>query len=606
MRVARLGVGTRSVLVAVVATILLGACSTSVPLDLLDEHALSVEVTRPSEFPALLRVEGPNGFVTEVASGEDLNDLAPGDYVVIAEAVTVAGVRYRATPERQTVKVPGENGRRGRVSVAYEPEDPADPGSGSPEDGGTGTAPGDGGATGGGEAGGGADDGGGSDAGGTPGAGDGGTTPPAAPGFRTFYVDCSAGDDATTGRSPDAAWRTLSRLGGLSLDPGDHVLLRRGCEWVGPLRIPWQGTAERPIVVGAYGDGPRPGIRDSSSNHVDISGQHLVVEHVRAFTTPGTVWTDPSCQDQPVAWRTGFTLQGSARHVTIRFSEAYGNTAGVHVTRGASFNRILHNDLYDNVIMSRNTPGGDDDSGAWGVVLNGTDNEIGHNRFWGNNAWCSYDYGQEGASIEIYEAQRNLIHHNVATNDGTFVEVGSSSFRASAYNTIAFNTYTTDMPISEFVNVHAGGHFGPTLHTHVFNNTVYLPRTERTQGIVCHAGCGPDVMTLRNNVLVVGWKTIYVDGPLVESNNLYWRPGGGPLMQFFGGSARSSTSVVADPRFVSAATGDFRLRSGSPAIGAGTDVGLTFVDHAGDPIHVGSVVHMGSQVPEGMSMAARP
>ena len=107
-----------------------------------------------------------------------------------------------------------------------------------------------------------------------------------------------------------------------------------------------------------YGSGDRPAIRDSSANHVDVRGSHVIVEQLQAYTTPGTVWTDPECEDQPVGWRTGFTIQRGADHVTIRNSLAYGNTAGVHVHRESRFGRVLHNELRDNVIMSRNTNDG--------------------------------------------------------------------------------------------------------------------------------------------------------------------------------------------------------------------------------------------------------
>ncbi len=399
------------------------------------------------------------------------------------------------------------------------------------------------------------------------------------PGSTTYFVDCVTGSDSASGTAPWEAWRTLERLAGTTLRPGDRLLLQRGCVWTGPLRVPWQGTAEWPVTIGAYGEGALPAIRDSSLNHVDVTGSFVVIEQLQAFTSPGAVPVDEQCANQPVGWRTGFTLQHEANNVTIRHSLAYGNTAGIHITRGSRHNRLLNNVLTGNVIMSVNTDdGGSDDSGAWGVVLNGTDNVVAYNRFSGNNAWCSYDFGQEGASIEIYEAQRNLIHHNVSIGDTTFSELGSSDFRDSEDNTFAFNVYVSNLPNSEFLVLRgARAHFGPTPGTRVFHNTAYLTHPEETQGVVCYSGCGPDVLELRNNIIWAEWKGLFADAPLAESNNLFWNSRGRPLLQFFGeGNAMSPTSLVADPRFRDPASGDLRLAPGSPAIGAGVPIDLGF------------------------------
>jgi len=87
----------------------------------------------------------------------------------------------------------------------------------------------------------------------------------ARPGFGAiYYVDAALGDDDAPGDSVDAPWRTMGKVSRTELAPGDQVLLRRGRIWREAFEPPSSGTAEAPIVFGAYGDGPRPSLRGSN------------------------------------------------------------------------------------------------------------------------------------------------------------------------------------------------------------------------------------------------------------------------------------------------------------------------------------------------------
>jgi parallel beta-helix repeat protein len=80
---------------------------------------------------------------------------------------------------------------------------------------------------------------------------------------RTYYISSTSGNDANDGQSPEKAWQHLSKiyLKSISKDtfqPGDSVLLRRGDQWDGQIRLQGNGTAQKPIMFGAYGKGPKP------------------------------------------------------------------------------------------------------------------------------------------------------------------------------------------------------------------------------------------------------------------------------------------------------------------------------------------------------------
>ena len=78
-----------------------------------------------------------------------------------------------------------------------------------------------------------------------------------------------------------------------------------------------------------------------------------------------------------------------------------------------------------------------DDSGAFGVLINGNDNELSGNTVSGSTA-ISYDYALDGGAFEIYNGNRNNIHHNVAVDNNNFSEIGKSSGRADG-NTYRYN-----------------------------------------------------------------------------------------------------------------------------------------------------------------------
>src|ERR1700687_3796519 len=82
-------------------------------------------------------------------------------------------------------------------------------------------------------------------------------------GATTYYISSSLGNDNNDGQSPEKAWKNLSKifLKSTSKDPfqpGDNVLLKRGDQWDGQIRLQASGTAQKPVTLGAYGQGPKP------------------------------------------------------------------------------------------------------------------------------------------------------------------------------------------------------------------------------------------------------------------------------------------------------------------------------------------------------------
>jgi hypothetical protein len=408
-----------------------------------------------------------------------------------------------------------------------------------------------------------------------------------------YYVDCIGGNDANSGTATNAAWKSLAKARTAPLAPGDRLMFKRGCTWTGPLYMDWHGGTNVPIVIDAYGSGYLPIIQNAQYN-VIIRGTNLLIQNIAARGQPQSY--DPGCQNQPKGWEIGFRFEPSASYNTLRYSQATGLTHGVKVVSGSHHNSIVNNLFANNNLMyTLDASNPNNDAGANGIVLEGDDNVVAYNQIDGHDA-CSFDYGRDGSAVEIYGGQRNRVHHNTATNNNTFTELGTSR---SADNTFAYNLVVSSTPKANFlVTEGASGGRGPVARTKAYNNTVYLTNPTSI-AINCDGGCTKDVLTIKNNIIWSEGKIGYTDQPCDEAYNLYWKADGKPGIFFPTPSNRSPTSKIANPQFVKASVGggDFRLRAGSPAIDAGSresvQAGYTS-DLAQTPVFQGAGVDIGA------------
>ncbi|MDQ3529949.1 MAG: phytase [Actinomycetota bacterium] len=371
----------------------------------------------------------------------------------------------------------------------------------------------------------------------------------------TYYLDSVGGNDSAAGTTPEKAWKSLSKASSAPLLPGDRLLLRRGASWTGALSLGKSGTASAPISIGSYGTGTAPVVTGSSSC-VRVSGSHTRVSdlHVR-----GCTWA-------------GISISGNAN--VVEGNHVTDTAAGVYVKEGATGNKVLRNELIDNNRMSVLTHSPtNDDSGAFGVLLRGDNTEVAYNTISGSDAF-SYDYGRDGAAVEVYGAQGSDVHHNTARDNDVFTELGNSR---AANNRFAYNLVTSSLDTSVFlVTRGAGSSYGPILNTVVENNTVVMTGAS-SQGFVCHAGCSTEILTVRNSIITAVRKVGYADSPFVDEHNVYH---GGPV-QF----ALGATSVVAVPGFLDASARNYRLAKGSVAVDRGVERGYTH-DLDGAPLPV--------------------
>jgi len=98
-----------------------------------------------------------------------------------------------------------------------------------------------------------------------------------------YYVDAQRGDDASSGRSPARAWRSLDKINHSQFHGGDRILLRAGSCWHGQLVVSSSGVAGSPIRIDRYGVGALPRIDGEGKveNTLEIQNvQQVEVRHL--------------------------------------------------------------------------------------------------------------------------------------------------------------------------------------------------------------------------------------------------------------------------------------------------------------------------------------
>lgn len=73
----------------------------------------------------------------------------------------------------------------------------------------------------------------------------------------SYYIS-PTGDDTKDGRAEATAWKTCAKVNKAAFQPGDSILFKRGGEWREQLAASSSGTADKPIVYDAYGEGTKP------------------------------------------------------------------------------------------------------------------------------------------------------------------------------------------------------------------------------------------------------------------------------------------------------------------------------------------------------------
>jgi hypothetical protein len=415
----------------------------------------------------------------------------------------------------------------------------------------------------------------------------------------TYYIDNTSGSDSNNGLSKNSAWKTVNKVNLSSFSPGDSILFKSGGIWNEGLIISSSGTPSNPITISSYNTGNKPKIQILQRIDYGIifySTNNVVIENFEV--------TGECCFGICVDGGTNVTIQNCyIHHISVN-----NEWHGILLKNVPDYTKILNNEISY--------------CGAEGIYGDSDNIEIGYNYI--------HDIdlaGNVGDCIQLNLRATNFhVHHNILDHStsqgpkGVFVtshgyagDINLNSNGIFEYNTciggpnddfgysstatgeiIRYNVFTSDFKREEGNCIKASG----IIHNNIISGygRAIFARVQTVQiynNNIVNCDRGLDVNTdlsfyvaFKNNILSNISLRYYVIGKnciFESSNNLF-----GPdkvAWDYKGNNITSldelksynieSNSIYGDPCFLDKNNCDYRLLGNSPAMDAGTNVGIT-------------------------------
>jgi len=405
-----------------------------------------------------------------------------------------------------------------------------------------------------------------------------------------YYFSSSTGSDSNDCLTTSTPCATLAKAQTLLVNPGDRVSLLRGDVWTNQgLILTNSGTAANPIIVDHYGNVAlsRPKItggnnvsgKKGSCIRIENGADYITINNIR--TGSASAGTGSCSQSTTFLYGYGVNVLAGSDHIVIENSSSEGNGAGYRLA--GDYGRVTNSTASDSKEYINTPTPTNDDSGSFGILLNGSHNEIDHNLFF-NNRGASYDYGYDGSDVEIFAsdgtaASSNNIHHNCSGANCTgyggtgasngFSESGKAGTGTTDANVFEYNSYVSVGSDAASAEAHgftirgSGSGFGPQT-SYVFRHNTVRARysgggTDNTQGIGCSGSC-PSSTVITDNIFDASFRAMYNDNSSsTVTYNIFrgqvdtWTPGG-------------TNFLNTDPQLVSDT--DLHPTSTSPAVDA--------------------------------------
>ena len=273
----------------------------------------------------------------------------------------------------------------------------------------------------------------------------------AAPALPGVYHVSPAGSDAADG-SVLAPWRTIAKAtatapagstilvaGGsyepfavtrpgqtVAAVPGQQVLVhgRAGVRDVVLVAAPAVTLLDISVTGCVPDPTPQGGFNDGGSSAIRID------DGATGVTVKGTTVTDSRGTNQrglPFGCYGIFSHNADAPKIVG--NDISGTGTGVYLNGGGRLAVVADNQLHDNDVLIRNTPGGDDDYGANGITfanVSALPGALATRNVITGNAGPSSDYGVDGGAFEIYNSSNVQILANTIADNENVLETGTS------------------------------------------------------------------------------------------------------------------------------------------------------------------------------------
>lgn len=442
----------------------------------------------------------------------------------------------------------------------------------------------------------------------------------------THYVDPN-GNDASDGKSPATAWKTLSKVSSTTFSSGDSVLFLAGGTWNGQLSPQGSGTFGAPIIISRYGAGADPVINGNGTSAASATGavqftdqSYWELNHLEITNYNTGV---ASSRSGILAANSG---SGQLRHIFI--SNCYvhnvnsGATAGDKTTGGivftGSFDSVVVNQCHvsnvaeegirthgvtssvngfnTNVIFKDNVV---ENTRGDGIVL--ADVSSGGLADSNRVVNCSAGNAAAYAGLTVINSKSPIIQHNevssqlngVAFDEDTTCSGAIFQYNYSHGNNGGFISIAPNVSGAAIrFNVSQDDGNGYQLfHTSndsntnnlIYNNTFYTGAGNATS-LFSGADANGFVANFSNNIIDVNggalsaFSTNVLNTGSQFKNNCFY-----PADSFTGAAnyyGSQQTLIATDPEFVNAGSGSdglasttgYQLQPSSPCLASGTDI----------------------------------